>query len=878
MRIQRLRVAHFKAIQEREVNFPPVGVTLVQGPNEVGKTSLQEAMDLLFDLPADSGHRRVRAALPLGQDVGAEVEADVECGPYAFTYFKRFGRQAETRLNVRQPRPEQLAGRQAHDRVRAILDETIDADLWRALRIQQGDGLQQAELGQARSLMAALDASTGVTPIGQAEVSLFDRVRKEYGRYYTDTGRDRDELRQTREQTEEARRLVVDIEAKLSGLEKDVERAAWVSRELQGLAGHLASARPAAAQAAGQIQQLERREAEVERLQLLRAAAETNALAAHQAVETREKLILEVENGAAAVQSLQDESDTAQTELQGAESEENRLAQTLQELRNRWEDAERLHELRGGDYEFRRDEIDFQLLRERRDRVADIRKELQRARLTIEQTKIQRAGLRRVERQLLDLERARAARTAGAPTVHLVPEQQMEVLLDAEPTTLHPESPLDCTVPDRLQIQVPDQLTITVRAGTSLEALNQAVHAAQEQLERLYGEYGVADREDAEQQVTEREQAERTLKDASKRESENLRDLTFEQLEAKVAELEERTRRYVVERTEKQPAIGADLETCRILRDAAEENERSTRSAYHDAEQRAESARKHLESVRGRHTDAMAQLATESRHHQAKMRELAEARTATPDEELHANVQGADRTFRKADQNYRTAHEELAASNPDRVRVLAENAKDKVRRLEDQRDQLDRERIGIESRLQALGEQGLAEALQAARSLREQHEHAQTSLERRAAAARHLLDVLQSCRQEARQRREAPLRDRIVDLGRILLGAGFSVELDEELRIARRILDGTALDFEQLSAGTQEQLAVIARLAAAMVVGHDEGVPVVFDDTLGYSDEPRLERMGAILRMAGQRCQVIVLTCYPDRYRHIGDAHEVWLT
>ena len=90
MRITRLRLTNFKDILLREVQFPPSGVIVIQGPNEIGKTALQEAIDLILDLPADSRHRRVAAQRPAARDLSPEVELEADCGPYSFTYSKRF--------------------------------------------------------------------------------------------------------------------------------------------------------------------------------------------------------------------------------------------------------------------------------------------------------------------------------------------------------------------------------------------------------------------------------------------------------------------------------------------------------------------------------------------------------------------------------------------------------------------------------------------------------------------------------------------------------------------------------------------------------------------------------------------------------------------
>ena len=123
-----------------------------------------------------------------------------------------------------------------------------------------------------------------------------------------------------------------------------------------------------------------------------------------------------------------------------------------------------------------------------------------------------------------------------------------------------------------------------------------------------------------------------------------------------------------------------------------------------------------------------------------------------------------------------------------------------------------------------------------------------------------------------------PFKECIDQLGRIVLGPTFAVELDEDLRVVRRMLDGTMLDVDQLSTGAREQLGVLCRLACATIVNpEDGGAPVVIDDALGWSDPQRLQGMGAAIAAAGRRCQVVVLTCTPGRYSHVGSAQAVSL-
>ena len=147
---------------------------------------------------------------------------------------------------------------------------------------------------------------------------------------------------------------------------------------------------------------------------------------------------------------------------------------------------------------------------------------------------------------------------------------------------------------------------------------------------------------------------------------------------------------------------------------------------------------------------------------------------------------------------------------------------------------------------------------------------------RRATAARTLFETFRAKRDAARAAYVEPLREKIERLGRFF-GGDFAVEIDETLAIKSRTLDGVAIPFDDLSAGAREQLGLISRIASAMVVAEDEGVPVILDDALGHTDAERLDEMAALLELAGRTMQVILLSCAPERYRGLSAAARIWM-
>jgi uncharacterized protein YhaN len=134
---------------------------------------------------------------------------------------------------------------------------------------------------------------------------------------------------------------------------------------------------------------------------------------------------------------------------------------------------------------------------------------------------------------------------------------------------------------------------------------------------------------------------------------------------------------------------------------------------------------------------------------------------------------------------------------------------------------------------------------------------------------------LAEAREAARRAYSEPLRRSIEELGAAVFGDGFAVELDDELRIARRTVGGVTLETERLSTGAREQLSLLSRLACAVLVAPGGGVPLILDDALGNTDRERTRAMAEVLSRVGERCQVLVLTSEPERYRDVRGAHLV---
>lgn len=84
-----------------------------------------------------------------------------------------------------------------------------------------------------------------------------------------------------------------------------------------------------------------------------------------------------------------------------------------------------------------------------------------------------------------------------------------------------------------------------------------------------------------------------------------------------------------------------------------------------------------------------------------------------------------------------------------------------------------------------------------------------------------------------------------------------------------------AEDIVRLSDGTQEQLAVLVRLALAQLLAETGSpAPLILDDALVYADDHRIARVFEALRLAARTHQVLVLTCRERAFAGLG-GHRV---
>lgn len=869
MKLHQLVLTNYRGIDHRAVDFPDHGVVVVSGPNEVGKSSMIEALDLLLESKDRSTKKDVKQTKPAHADVGTEITAEISTGPYRFTYHKRFHKIPETQLTVQSPHREQLTGDEAHERVTAIMAATVDTELWRAQRVLQAHATDAVDLSSCDALSNALDAAAGDAAAASDTGSvLLERITAEYRRYFTPTGRPTAEWAAAQTTLSDAAAKVDRCSAAVSEVDQRVALHAELTDHLADLdhqrqptdARHR-EARTASERITALTEQL--RQAESRNT----AAAATSAAAAAAQTE-RVRLRDEVDRRTATVAALNHEvieateaATTAENTSRAAEARAQAAEQRLDKLRARIDSARITVELLAQQQEADR-------LAARIDRISAVENERDTATGALADITVTDSMVRAIEDAAAAVDRTKTQLAAISAAMEVTAATDVELVSDGQHVHLAEGESWSRTAP--VAFDVPGMMTVRVSPGATAADVQDEHTAAQQNLDAALTAAGVDDVAAARSLDRQRREHETNRDRIAATLSGLCQDEPASQLRARLTQLRTKQGEGPAPVTQDDATARQELATAESAVTQATNECATQRQASNTAQTLAREAATRVAVLQDKSTNQQAELT-------AVTDRLTAQRSSVTDDELATTAQDRTSEARAAEETVTKLAAQLTDADPDAVNTELDIAAGAARELQNQCDEIGRRLHEIDIELSVFGAEGRYSQLSIAEWTHERAATEHASIGRRARAAQLLQATMLRNRNDSRLRYVEPFRTEIQRLGRPVFGPDFEVDIDSELRIATRTLGGRTVPYESLSGGAKEQLGVLVRLAAASLVAKEAAVPVLIDDALGFTDPDRLATMGAVFANVGTNGQVIVLTCSPDRYQSVAGAHRLAL-
>ena len=869
MRLHRIRLKNFRGVESHDVALSPTGITVIHGDNGVGKTSLIEAVKVLFLYPDSSARNDVRMNQPLGSDAGVEIEVEVSLGRYRMRYAKSFVRSRSTTLEILEPAREILTGRQAHDRAGQILNANVDTALLWALWLDQGVSLDQADLSRQTSLGAALDRAAGRSADGDAGDPLFRKCESEYEIYFTARGNPRRSIQDVIDAHGAAAAEVQNLDRSIKELDSKNDECERLERDIEQL-------RADRRERAEELEGWERRHSEAARVSQEVDSLKTELALANERLGSakleRDRRLAE----AAAIAKSQTELDGLNLKAEGIDSRVEDAEQALEvaqrdvrSARDALNASRRLLDLRRADHTHLLESAGVEGMETRLDNAKQSQENARGAQSFLNDCRITDSLLAEIELKDREILTTRAQLDSEGASVEIVSLANQRLVIEGELTDVADGERVERTGLRDFAFSVPGVIDVAVSAGQGSRQLAAALEVQESELAALLQSAGVGDANAARRLNQQRIRTQDDLRRERAAMRQTLGDSSISDLENRIAQTRDRANAYLANR-DSDVAMPSDANAASEEARLAERQVAGKQAALESAEANARSASDACDSIRSERNALNVEIKIAADRLESAKQSLGSERETESDTAIEARVESLSKAADGADALVASAESKLADMDPDFLDARLATAGRVVKSLDAQLQERGEDLRNARAFLSARGEDGLHDELDRAKSDLERAEREKAGAESRAAAAKLLYETISRHRSETRRAYLAPFREKIESLGNVVFGDGFAVELDDDLRVKRATLRDAPLEFERHSTGEREQIGLISRLACASIVSEDGGVPLVLDDALGWSDPTRLGNVGAALNIGAQDCQVIALTCMPDRYSRVG--------
>lgn len=886
MRIHSIELNNVRGVRHlRADNLPDTGVIVIHGGNEAGKSTILDALGTALLERAGStaktardktlSDRGVMWLKPVDVDEAPEVTVSMSIGPYDFRLYKRFIKGSKTELEITSPKHESLTGPDAQARLDEIIAEHLDKALLATLFLRQDQLDEGIAAAGVPSLTAALERETGTdaeTSFGD-DTDLMRRISEEFRRYFTEKGRASGDLSKAEKNHESCVDETAQKQKKVDELAGYVDSHARANDKLERAREDLPEARSVLSEREASAAKATQMAAAVEQQRQGVERARLDSERADQDLARREELRSNLEEYDTQLKTAAEAVAAAETAAREEEETVEELTAALTKAKVVRDEARTARDAARVAAEHAQDRARLAQLRERVSELDGLDAAVKDAReaAAARGRVIADADVTRAEKASNEVELAASLREQAAAKLILRSAKDASVTVDGEERALPADEDVTVALDNGTVLDIAG---ISARFDAGAAASGDArsrEDKARAALADILQELECVDMDevratrDADREVGEHlSRAEADLRSALR--GEELGDLRA-QLGALEAQLE-------------VAAAGAKDAAEELSVAEAEEARKETHDAFETADAEVDKAAARLEPLQRR--QAQAELIAVRQNEKAArenveraQKAVAAAAEASSVEDLRAAADAAKTALSELEEQLETAERELADNDPTLAQKLVVGAQTRVETLENTISTAEKEMLSMESYISAAA--GAAEELELALAAEELAQEKLAAVQRRAAAARRLYEVLQEHQTAARQRYAAPFADRLGQLARSLFGGDITFDLDEELRIASRTRGGVTVDLDALSGGAKEQLGILTRLAIADMVGDDAegggepnaGVPVIIDDALGSTDSQRLELMSTIFADAGRHSQVIVLTCMPERYEWI---------
>ena len=824
------------------------GLNVLSLPNESGKSTFLDALRAVFFWDRKSWDRDIRSLVPYAGG-NPSVAVDVEFSDGGYRIEKQWKKGAGGTVRVLRSGDLFKQADEAEDWIKERMKPPKKGGPAALFWVRQGqsgldkdDDICLARSDLLKSVAGEVEAVAGGQRMKDAQV----RCQRELECHLTRTGRVKSDgpLKEKMDEVDRLREERDLLAEKSRQLREELDRRQGLRRQLRELDDP-----ERAAQLRKRIEEAQRNHEQASRHaeKLAKAQAEEGAKRAEQKLEADrlgnlEKNLSELAAAQSACRETKERDEQAAERMTAAAAAMAKTKAALDAARQRADAAEKLQQqaMQAASSQQRRD------LAKQLSRAEEIRGRQEQAEADVK-AGLSTRKLKRLEEldEQVRMERGKRDLDAAAVTMSYASGRSAGVRLDGQDLREGRRTPL----PDDAQLEIEGLGRLTIHSGR--RESDDALAAAEAELKRALDKEGLKDIDAARDSGRRREEAEQRRREAEAQ-LQGVAPDGIEDLRRKLAELPEQ-----IDGGDDIPSVEqaqAAVDEARRALAQADGIHEAARGGHEKARDAVTAAAAAAEGVRARQDRAAAALAGVD-DPQAEKARLEKALSV-----LEAKVSELCRK-----------REGLEADAPDMesARVALERAKSSVAGIEEDRRRIREDLSRLDGSIGQQAGDAVDEELEDARARLDAAEEGLARTEFEVEVLKRLAAALENARSSVHQRHVEPVLKELRPLLRSFWPEARRLDFDGKMLPDTLVRDEKE-KIDSLSGGTQEQVALLVRLAfASMLARAEVRAPVILDDAIVHTDDDRIERMFDVLTRQAEEVQIIVFSCRQRAFRNL---------
>jgi hypothetical protein len=236
VKIHKLWAENVRGISSRvTMELSPTGLNLVTAPNEMGKTTMAQVLDFLFQHKSSANSQEIKDLKPYGKDVGPLMGAIIEVDGQTYKIEKQWLKDKKTEVELLAPEKKALSGNAADKVIDEIFTEYLDETIWKMIQVAQanfGELLDDEYDDDRRSALSDYLAQAVVDAEGFDDSNLVEKVESQYLDWWTPKGKPATAAGTSGRLIVEKSENLAELKSKVSDLEDKIADAAHVEEEI----------------------------------------------------------------------------------------------------------------------------------------------------------------------------------------------------------------------------------------------------------------------------------------------------------------------------------------------------------------------------------------------------------------------------------------------------------------------------------------------------------------------------------------------------------------------------------------------------------------------------------------------------------------------